>query len=91
MQKWRVDVNKFENSFYNDNIMEGYLKKDKMDKSVWKSNHVKRYFELNFKTATLTIKQNIKHNYSNDCKKIQFRDILSAFKPTDKELNNLLS
>ena len=55
LQKWTVN-NKFENSFYHENIMEGYLKKDKMDKSVWKSNHVKRYFELNFNTATLTVK-----------------------------------
>ena len=46
--------------------MEGYLKKDKMDKSVWKSNHVKRYFELNFNTTTLTVKHRVQDKDSND-------------------------
>ena len=63
--------------------MEGYLKKDKVDKSVWTSNHVKRYFELNFIKATLTVKRNLKDaDDGKECKKVQFRDIISARKAT---------
>ena len=58
--------------------MQGYLKKDKLDKSTWRKNHVKRYFELNFKTATLIIKKEMQDYNANNIKNINFRDIIDV-------------
>ena len=56
--------------------MTGYLKKDKLDKSTWRNNHVKRYFELDFNTATLIIKNEMKDVDENKIKTIRFSDII---------------
>ena len=65
-------------------VMSGYLKKDTSSK--WKQGQIKRFFEMDFEAAVLTIRKNEDDTDILQHKQLVFGDIVSVEVPEGTQL-----